>query len=229
MKHFEYSKEIAQAVKAFVDSKEWRCHFDEQRGIFDFGLKLGCKLQKVRLILDVKEDALVAYGICPVSAERGNAEMMAQMAEFICRANYGLLNGNFELDFRDGEIRYKSYVDCEELIPSADVIDNCIHCICAMFTRYSSGILDIIFADGTAKAAIAACEKSPEQELRSMLAELSPEEMAELTEHFGFDPEALLSRLAEDNEEAPAEEAPAEHAPKIRTDLFSRKKKGGAA
>ena len=28
-------------------------------------------------------------------------------AEFICRANYGLPIGNFEMDFSDGELRYK--------------------------------------------------------------------------------------------------------------------------
>lgn len=69
---------------------------------------------------------------------------MAIMAEFICRANYGLKNGNFELDMRDGEIRYKSFVDCEGLTPTTEMVRNSIHCPAAMFDRYGDGIVDII-------------------------------------------------------------------------------------
>jgi hypothetical protein len=41
------------------------------------------------------------------------------MAEFVTRANYGVILGNFELDFNDGEIRYKTSIDIEggELLP----------------------------------------------------------------------------------------------------------------
>lgn len=32
---------------------------------------------------------------------------MKRTAEFLTRANYGLVFGNFEMDMHDGEIRYK--------------------------------------------------------------------------------------------------------------------------
>ena len=35
------------------------------------------------------------------------------MAEYLHRANYGLRVGNFELDYDDGEIRYKTYIDAD--------------------------------------------------------------------------------------------------------------------
>ncbi|WP_049790798.1 hypothetical protein [Trichormus azollae] len=35
------------------------------------------------------------------------------IAECITRANYGMIIGNFELDFNDGEIRYKTSIDAE--------------------------------------------------------------------------------------------------------------------
>ena len=41
-----------------------------------------------------------------------------------------------------------------------------------MYKRYAAGITSIIFAGSSAKEAIAMCEKSPEEELRSMLAEM---------------------------------------------------------
>jgi len=39
------------------------------------------------------------------------------VAELLTRANYGMLIGNFELDLDDGEIRYKTSIDMEGLVP----------------------------------------------------------------------------------------------------------------
>lgn len=95
--------------------------------------------------------------------------MMASMAEFVCRANYGLTNGSFELDMRDGEIRFKSFVDCEGTTPTAEMIRNSIHCPAAMFERYSAGI--VVLGNATVKEAIVKCEKSLPEEFRSILSE----------------------------------------------------------
>jgi hypothetical protein len=48
---------------------------------------------------------ILLYSICP---HRAPEERRREVAEFLTRANYGLAAGNFELDFDDGEIRYKS-------------------------------------------------------------------------------------------------------------------------
>ena len=35
------------------------------------------------------------------------------IAEFLTRTNYSMIIGNFELDFADGEIRYKTSIDVQ--------------------------------------------------------------------------------------------------------------------
>jgi hypothetical protein len=47
-----------------------------------------------------------------------------QMAELITRINYGLSNGNFEMDFSDGEIRFKTSLDVTGAQPTAELIGN---------------------------------------------------------------------------------------------------------
>lgn len=222
MKKFTYSNEIATVVKQFLDADDWHYSFDENRGIFDFGLRIRSKIQKIKYLVDVKDDEIVFYGICPIGADRDDTEMMAQMAEFLCRANYGLKNGSFEFDFRDGEIRYKSFVDCDGVLPSTEVVKNSIYCIDVMYKRYAPGIVDIIFAGCSAKDAIAKCEKSPEEELRSLFSELG--EDAE-----GGDMAEILARLAEHlgitkgDESESSEETSAKDATEIHMDLFSKK------
>lgn len=121
MRKYEYSKDLVNIVKQFLVDDDWHFSFDENTGVFDFGLRVKSKIQKINYIVDVHEDEIVVYGMCPIGADHTDANMMAQMAEFLCRANYGLKNGCFELDFRDGEIRFRSFIDCEDLMPSTKV------------------------------------------------------------------------------------------------------------
>ena len=151
MRKYEYSNELANLVKKFLVDNDWHFAFDENTGVFEFGLRVKSKIQKINYIVDVHEDEIVVYGMCPIGANHTESNMMVQMAEFLCRANYGLKNGCFELDFRDGEIRYKSFIDCEDMMPSNEVIKNSIHCTAAMFKRYAPGIVDIIFSGSSAK------------------------------------------------------------------------------
>ena len=155
-----YSPKIAEAVHNFLTKDDWNFEFQEEKGIFRFGLNLKGKIRNVQYIVDVHETDFNVYGLVPISAEHRDKYMMQQLAEFLHRANYGLRNGNFELDFRDGEIRYKTYIECEGLdAPTFEMVRSGIYCTAAMFERYGEGIVKIIFADMDAETAIAICEK----------------------------------------------------------------------
>jgi hypothetical protein len=52
-----------------------------------------------------EKDLVLLYSIAP---QRVPDERRLDVSEFLTRANYGLADGNFELDFDDGEIRFKS-------------------------------------------------------------------------------------------------------------------------
>lgn len=228
MRKYEYSNELANLVKKFLVDDDWHFSFDENTGVFEFGLRIKSKIQKINYIVDVHEDEIVVYGMCPIGVDHNGSNMLAQMAEFLCRANYGLKNGCFELDFRDGEIRYKSFIDCEDVMPSNEVIKNSIHCTAAMFKRYAPGIVDIIFSGSSAEEVIAKCEKSPEAELRSMITEVVGEDMEET------DIEAMITHLAtrlgitddsDDESDGDINVASEE----IKVNPFDGKQEGGAA
>lgn len=221
MKERIYSKDIANAINTFLKEDDWHFSFDEQRGVFKFGLSLKSKLKKVNYLIHVKEDEYIVYVISPIGADEDDKKMMAAMAEFVCRANYGLKNGNFELDMRDGEIRFKCFVDCEDIMPSTEVIRNSIHCPAAMFKQYGDGIIDIIFGNVSAKEAVAKCEKSPMEELRSILGDDLDESadmdtmLARLAERLGID----TSDIVTDEDQPSTTDSVTE----VKTDLFGLK------
>ena len=52
-----------------------------------------------------EKDLILLYSICP---ERVPEARRLEVSRFLTEANYGLAAGNFELDFEDGEVRYKT-------------------------------------------------------------------------------------------------------------------------
>lgn len=154
----DYSPEIVENIKEFLDSDDWKFEFNEEKGSFNFGVTIDSNIKNIRYFLPVREDGYTVYAVSPINADNHDKDVMREMSEFICRANYGIRNGNFELDMRDGEIRYKVFVDCENITLSQEVIKNSIVIPSIMFERYSPGMIDIMFRGIKAEEAIIKCE-----------------------------------------------------------------------
>lgn len=84
----------------------------------------------------------------------------AAIAEFITRANYGMIIGNFELDFSDGEVRYKTSVDFEGSEVTDAVVKQVVYANVFTMDRYYAGILAVAFGGKDPKEAIAEIENA---------------------------------------------------------------------
>lgn len=166
-----FSKNIANAITSFLNTEKWHFTFDEQRGLFYFGLRLKGKIKSINYVVDISEDDYRVVAFSPLSVDYDDKKMMTTMAEFICRANYGLKGGDFEFDMQDGEICFRYFVDCKSITPSKEMVMNSIFCPATTFDHYSPGIVAIIMGDATAKDAIAKCEKVYTEESRTILGE----------------------------------------------------------
>jgi hypothetical protein len=83
----------------------------------------------------------VFYSVSPLNAPENKIQAIA---EFITRANYGIINGNFELDFNDGEIRYKTSIDVEGSNLSFPLIKSVVYANVTMMDKYLPGIIAVI-------------------------------------------------------------------------------------
>lgn len=79
-------------------------------------------------------------------------------SEYITRANYGLRIGNFELDFSDGEFRFKSSFDFEGETLSTKMLRNAIYPAVQTMDRYLPGMMKVIYGDKPPAEAIAEIE-----------------------------------------------------------------------
>lgn len=101
-------------------------------------------------------EQFVFYVMAPVKALE---ETRHAVAEYITRANYGLRIGNFEMDFRDGEVRYKSSLDFEDVALSHQLIQHAIYPAVQTMDRYLPGLMRVIYGGTSPEEAIDAIEQ----------------------------------------------------------------------
>jgi hypothetical protein len=96
-------------------------------------------------------EQFVFYVMAPVKAPE---DVRQAVAEYITRANYGLRIGNFEMDFRDGEVRYKSSLDFEGVDLAPELIQHAIYPAVQTMDRYLPGLMRVIYGGASPAEAI---------------------------------------------------------------------------
>ncbi|MBD2769158.1 YbjN domain-containing protein [Hymenobacter sp. BT664] len=87
------------------------------------------------------QQQFVFYSICPIKVPENKR---LEIAEFLTRANFGMVFGNFELDFANGEIRYKTNAEVENDNLSSALIGSLVYGNVMMMDHYLPGIMSVI-------------------------------------------------------------------------------------
>ena len=139
----------------FLDEDGWYPQQREDALVYQMGFAGRSGRFTVYAIVRDDLEQLLLYAIAPNNVPE---DKRRDAAEFITRANYGLRIGNFEMDFSDGEIRYKSSLDFEDEVLSPALIKNAIYPAVQTMDRYFPGLMSVIFAGKTPVDAIAEIE-----------------------------------------------------------------------
>lgn len=108
-------------------------------------------------VIRVDFEELLFYTLAPI---RVPEKVRMAVSEYLTRANYGLRIGNFELDYADGEVRYKSSLNFAEQTLSKELIRNTIYPAVHTVDRYLPGLLRVSFGCATPREAIEEVESS---------------------------------------------------------------------
>jgi len=133
-----------ETLGKFLEDDGWYPQQLENRTIYSMGFegkngRVACYAQ-----IRVDLEQFVFYVMAPAKAQENKR---LSVAEFIARANYGLRIGNFELDFEDGEIRYKSSIDFEGVELKPELIKHAIYPAVQTMDRYLPGIMAVIYGN----------------------------------------------------------------------------------
>ena len=136
----QFLKDDGWYPQQLEDKTIYRVYFSGDNG------ELRCYAQ-VRVDLE----QFIFYVIAPVKAPEAIRPLVA---EYITRANYGLRIGNFELDYSDGEIRYKSSLDFEKETLAPDLIKNAIYPAVHTMDHYLPGLFAVMYGNKNPTEAI---------------------------------------------------------------------------
>jgi hypothetical protein len=91
-----------------------------------------------------------------VLSEKVPKDKRPLIAEFLTRANFGLNVGNFEMDFEDGEIRFRTSLDVAEARLTSGLINPLVKASLVAMDDHLPGIQAVMAGTATPKKAIAA-------------------------------------------------------------------------
>jgi hypothetical protein len=102
-----------------------------------------------------EQEQFVYYSVSPKNAPE---EKRAAVAEFLTRVNYGLVIGNWEMDYRDGEIRYKTSIDVEGDGLSVPLVQNMVFLNLQMMDRCLPALMGVMYGHLSPEEAAAQIE-----------------------------------------------------------------------
>lgn len=89
---------------------------------------------------------LIFHSICPVLTP---PPKLGSMAEYLTRINYNLLVGNFDLDFNNGQVRFKTVIDLENAHLPPSLVQNKLFPSLATMDAHLPAIMKLIYTDTT--------------------------------------------------------------------------------
>lgn len=147
------------AMVALLKKHEWKFQIQDETHI-GIGLKGNNGTYNGWFILEDHRIALYFSAPFFVPEERRD-----EMGEFITRANFGLFVGNFEMDYADGELRYKTAMPwLSETPPPEQLLDMLIGVNLQTMDRYFPGVNAVVYADADPEAAVKKVESMPGQQ-----------------------------------------------------------------
>jgi len=99
-----------------------------------------------------KDCSLVFMSLLPCKAP---ASRRTACAELLTRINYNLTHGCFEMDFEDGEIRFRTSVALGEEPPSAETVDHLVFRNLCVVDQLIATVTNVVYGQVSPKAALA--------------------------------------------------------------------------
>lgn len=141
---------MLEKIINFIKKREWRFTSieDEPRVIISISGFNGT----FQCIADAREneEQFIFFSICSVNVPDDKKLLMC---ELLTRLNYGSFLGNFEMDYEDGEVRYKTSICCNSLELTDNILEHIIMINIVMMDTALTGIMKLIYGDITAKEA----------------------------------------------------------------------------
>lgn len=142
---------LLKVVESFFRSNDFNYEHIEGKTMLKLGIRgksggLTCVAQTRE-----EQEQFIFYSSAPINVpedKRGIA------ADFLTRANWAMILGNFEMDYSDGEVRFKTSIDVEGGKLTETMVRNLVASNVLMMDKYLPGLNQVIYGNQSPEAAI---------------------------------------------------------------------------
>jgi hypothetical protein len=153
--------ELLDEVERLLLEEDIRCERNEKRRQLSTYMNTGAIGS--HMVITESRSFIKCVILIPIFAP---PDRRASMAEAVCRANYGLHIGAFEIDLSDGEIRFRSALPTVDAHPSREALRCLTFFSCNVVSRYTTAFGEVVFKGADPKQAIETAEAEWQEESR---------------------------------------------------------------
>ncbi|MBR3057922.1 MAG: hypothetical protein IKG93_08130 [Clostridiales bacterium] len=139
-----YSKELVKCIHACLTEENLNYHFDKKKGVFIFGVRHRKGSSKIMFFIHVRANDFFVHGIMKTKVDTKDKKLIQDIALLLLALNAHLVYGYFAMDPESGRILYKTYVDCNGIRPTYDMIRESFCCPILMIMGNISKIKKLI-------------------------------------------------------------------------------------
>ena len=138
-------------VEKYFTEKDWKYHKEESKGLLLMGISghHGHWHSVAHVVED--QGQFLFFSLFPTKVP---VSMRARAAEFITRVNYHLFVGGFDLDWSDGEIRYRTSLDLSDQNEIGSLVQQLVGCNLSTMDRFYRPLMSLLFGGKTATQAL---------------------------------------------------------------------------
>ncbi len=139
-------RQFAQTILDFFEEENWNYELREDSFSIMLSFEFEGENGSWNCISDIRPmpEEFYFYSICPISIPK---EKYLCITEFITRVNFGIYFGNFEFDFENGLIRYKTSLDVKGGGISKTLVKRLVYSNVYAMDTYISGIKMLVTQD----------------------------------------------------------------------------------
>lgn len=150
-----------QLISSFFEETSLKYTFDEERSLYVSGIDMDSIIGQLKIVVFVRERH---YKVSILLRNKVEPAYLHNVAEYLHRVNFGLNNGNFELDYDDGEVRYKSFVNFHGIELTKRIVEDSIVIPLMMYMQYGKNLMKLMIGEGNPKELVEEAEKRKTEE-----------------------------------------------------------------
>jgi len=145
---------MKSAIESFVEFFEkqgWSYRLDGDKPVIHTGFNGNNGIWQCVAIAGPQDLYLMFLSLLPCKAVSGRR---AACAELLTRINYGLTQGCFEMDFEDGEIRFRTSIPLASDAGSLELVEHLVFSNLCTVDRFFGAIMKMLYAEVSPKTAL---------------------------------------------------------------------------